>query len=65
MAEKPKFIELRLENGVNKIRINVNEIATYYDRDYVYGEVRLKDGTIYKVWENSNKINDAIKKTYL
>lgn len=65
MAEKAKFVKLKLKGGIEKVYIDVNEIASYYDRDNVYGGVRLKDGTVYETWENADMIRDAIRKCYI
>lgn len=61
MADKYNFIKLEKSNGFENLYLNIDEIESFYDVGSK-GEVKMKDGTIYQVWENAAKISDFIQR---
>lgn len=61
MADKYNFIRLEKAEGLGNLYLDIDDISTFYDVG-VKGAVKMKDGTVYDVWENASRISDLIQR---
>lgn len=61
MADKYNFIRLEKAEGLGNLYLDIDEISTFYDVG-LKGAVKMKDGTVYDVWENAARISELIQR---